>query len=279
MSKPEGIYLSADYRVTDARTSRVLDDAASKMLTIHYPPLEGGPKVLLAFTGLAVLPDGTPMLQWIRESLRGESEVIDQSMAHLGARLKRDIASLRPRVPLVINFLVLESNDRRLVGAFTNLRRTDANVRIAPRFEYQVMELSAPFCFANGSGAAPALADGHMERLRPHLEVVPRKPLNHMNLLASLNRRVARRDPAVSPYCHVSFIGSSERFPPQGQTFTQRGESVPFEMPFILAGIDMTESMRSLAERFVEWRGQPDETPFPEDDDPDLTDRSVRRRS
>jgi hypothetical protein len=99
MSKPEGIYLSVDYRVTDARTGKLIDDAATKNLTIHYPPLDqGGPKVLLGFTGLAILRDGTPTLTWIRETLRGETEVIDQSMAHLRTRLNRDIAPYR--VPL-----------------------------------------------------------------------------------------------------------------------------------------------------------------------------------
>src|SRR5690242_933664 len=108
MSKPEGIYLSVDYRVTDGRTRKRRDDDAIKHLTIHYPPLvnpplNGGPKVLLGFTGLATLPDGTPMLTWIRETLRGEIEVIDQSMAHLRGRLNRDIAPIRE--PLIINLL------------------------------------------------------------------------------------------------------------------------------------------------------------------------------
>src|ERR1700730_17765842 len=120
MSKPEGIYLSVDYRVTDFRTRKLIDDASTKSLTIHYPPLDSdGPKVLLGFSGLATLPDGTPTLTWIRQTLRGESEVIDQSMTHLLERLNRDIAPLR--VPLIINLLVLEK-DRRLSGGLTNLR-------------------------------------------------------------------------------------------------------------------------------------------------------------
>ena len=84
MSKPEGIYLSVDYRVTNTRTREIIDNIAIKSLMIHYPPMDnGGPKVLLGWTGLAELPDGTPILTWIRETLRGESEVIDESMKHL----------------------------------------------------------------------------------------------------------------------------------------------------------------------------------------------------
>ena len=33
MSKAEGIYMSADYRVTDARSGRLIDDASTKFLT------------------------------------------------------------------------------------------------------------------------------------------------------------------------------------------------------------------------------------------------------
>jgi hypothetical protein len=113
MSKPEGIYLSVDYRVTDGTRT---DDTAIKCLTIHYPPLgAGGPKVLLGFTGRAQLPDGTPILTWIRETMRGEEEGPVRSMAHLQARLNRDIAPLGGP-PLIVNLLVLERY-RRLSGA------------------------------------------------------------------------------------------------------------------------------------------------------------------
>src|ERR1700748_3500493 len=92
MSKPEGIYLSVDYRITNSSTREIINNTAIKSLMIHYSPTDnGGPRVLLAFTGLAELPDGTPTLTWIRETLRGEDEVIDQSMNHLRKRLNRDI--------------------------------------------------------------------------------------------------------------------------------------------------------------------------------------------
>jgi hypothetical protein len=33
MSKPEGVYLSSDYRVTDARSGKLIDDASVKFLS------------------------------------------------------------------------------------------------------------------------------------------------------------------------------------------------------------------------------------------------------
>ena len=117
MSKPEGIYMCVDYRITNANTRAVIDDSSAKCLTVHYAPLGNGTKGLLAFTGLAVLPDGTPTLTWLRETLRGEPELPDQSMAHLRARLDRDFGPLRQ--PLIVNFLGLHE-DKRFFGGMSN---------------------------------------------------------------------------------------------------------------------------------------------------------------
>lgn len=242
MSKPEGIYLSADYRVTDYRTGKLVDDESVKHITISYPPLPDGPRALLGYSGLAVLPDGTPTLTWIRQTLRGESEYIDQSMSHLRERLNRDITKLG--IPLVINVLVIEKNNRRLLGGFSNVHRAaKGKTSVVKHFEYAMSELNAWAIFANGSGMQRLERDGHFNRLRPHLDVVPRKPMNHMNLLAEINRQVASKAKSVSPICNVSFLNADNRFTPVSHTFANRGESAPFEMQLLIAGLDMTEIM------------------------------------
>lgn len=141
MSKADGIYMSTDFRVSDARTGELVDDGSVKFLTVHYPP-EGGPRALFGYTGLAILEDGTPVGTWIRETLRGRTEVIDRSMAHLRARLDRDVANLgyplieqhpgkRRRTPTIrrilqrqnngssgmVNPAVLQLHDARTAGA------------------------------------------------------------------------------------------------------------------------------------------------------------------
>jgi hypothetical protein len=275
MSKPEGIYLSVDYRVTDPRTHRLIDDTSTKSLTIHYPPLDkSGPKALLGFTGLAMLPDGTPTLTWIRETLRGESEVIDQSMAHLRSRLNRDIAPLGD--PLIINFLVLEPY-RRLFGGLSNLRiNSQGRISVMRNFGYVMNQLTDWTIFGNGSGVRRLERDGHFARLQPHLGVVPREPMNHMKLLAIINRQVAAKDSGVSPFCNISFINSSDRFSPVSHSFTERGESVPFEMPFLLAGIDMTDHMREFMRNSqAVFRG---EIPAMPEIDKDKANEQIKRR-
>lgn len=244
MSKPEGIYLSVDYRVSNSRTREVIDDESVKFLTVHYPPENVGPKALIAYTGIALLPDGTPVGHWLRETLRGETEVIDDSMRHLHERLNRDFAKFR--APLIVNVLVVESvqGDRRLVGGFTNVQ-SDGSVK--PTFGYEMHEHSEPFVFANGSGYARVVADKHFDVLRGQLAVRPRRVQSHMKLLATVNRRVAKVESSVSPHCHVAFINADDRTAPTSQVFVERGESVPFSMPMVVFGIDLSY----MTERFM----------------------------
>jgi hypothetical protein len=283
MSKPEGIYLSADFRVTQG--GAVIDDASVKLLNILFPPPEGGTRGLLAYTGLAVLPGGLPMGTWLVETLRGESEYPDQAMAHLRNRLNRDVAP--HRVGLIVNVLLIEGEqgERRLLGGFTNLRPNTVTrgIDVLPTFEYVMSELNGPLVFANGSGAARVIADGHLNAARAQLDVHPRRAQDHMKLLASINRRVAARDKTVSPACHVAFVpakrpaaGTSDnRFGPMSQSFTERGESAPAVMPTLLFGIDTTHTMRHLLDVMAAMKAG---TEPPPDVDTETMNRMSRRR-
>jgi hypothetical protein len=268
MSKPEGIYMSADYRVTRYPDGKLVDDASVKFLSITYPPHETGAKALLGYSGLAILPDGTPTGRWIRETLRGESELPDVSMAHLNARLDRDIAPLR--LPLQITVLALQG-ERRYFGGFSNVRDVQSP------FGYQMRELAEPFAFAHGSGTASAMRDAHRVLIVEQLKVRPRSPKNHMGLLAAVNRRVAATEPTVSPFCHVTYVNGDETTSPMSRTYTEPGEKpLPFEMPHLLFGIDLNGLMSGFQEKSAAFfRGEPfDDTPM----DTDAVNESLRRR-
>jgi hypothetical protein len=204
---------------------------------------------LLAYTGVAILRDGTPTGTWIRETIRGESEVVDQSMAHLRARLDRDIApmGLFP----IINILVLE-RERRLFGGLSNVtfNAKTRKLTVQKSFGYSMQELDRPFMFANGSGAAQALANRQLHQIQDQLRVKPRNPADHMNLLAVVNRRVPAKDQAVSPFCHVTFLSGEEGKGAESRVFVEGGESVPFEMPTILSGLDLSGMARRTYEQF-----------------------------
>jgi hypothetical protein len=109
-------------------------------------------------------------------------------------------------------------------------------------------ELTKPFVFENGLGAIRVVADQYLDEL---LEARLNAPTEHvrdeMKVLADVNRRVAAEDSSVSPYCQVSFINADDSFAPAGQLFTEEGESVPFHMPVLLFGIDLS----GMAETFM----------------------------
>lgn len=263
MSKSEGVYMSVDYRATNVRTGKVVDDAIVKFLTVHYPP-EGGPKALLAYTGIAYLPDGTPVGTWIRETLRGESEVFDVSMAHLRNRLDRDVAPLR--APLMVNALVVHG-ERRFFGGMSNIRLPTWEVQDS--FGYVMGELTEPYTFGNGSGAHTVIARGHLEQMKAQLVVRPRRIHDHLNLLATINRRVAAVDKTVSPHCHVAFINADDRYQAVSHTFDE-GNPMPMHMPLLLHGIDVSFMVEDFMRRF--------ETGGNDEPDADEMSRHVQRR-
>lgn len=268
MAKAEGIYLSADYRVTEHPSGRLVDDASTKFLTVHYPPDKTGPKAVIAYTGLAFAPDGTPMGTWLRETLRGETEIFDKSMAHLRDRLDRDIAPTR--WPMIVNALALQG-DKRFFGGLTNLAFADESRRqskVLDHFGYVMHDVGTEFMFANGSGAAKLLAEGHFERVRGQLSVRPRKVEDHMKLLAIINRKVAVKTRTVSPHCHVSYINADDKTSPTSRVFTEPGETVPFDMPMLLFGIDLTDLMRGFhaqSEEFFKTKDPTSMAPLDED--------------
>jgi hypothetical protein len=121
------------------------------------------------------------------------------SMAHLRARLDRDIAPLG--FALIVNLFVIQGN-KRYLGGFTNLR---VSGEVLPAFDYVLRELDTPLAFANGSGAERVMADGHLDLMRSQLAVRPRRVHDHMKLLATVNRRVAAKDKRVSPFLPRAF--------------------------------------------------------------------------
>jgi hypothetical protein len=254
MSKLDGIYLSVDYRVTELRTAKLMDDESVKHLMVHYPPDPDGPKALFAYTGIAQVPDRrrTSVGDWLRETLRGVTETFDVSMQHLKQRLDRDFGRLRQ--PLVINLLALQGRQRYL-GELSNCKRSDTTetIQVMDSFSYTLRELTEPTVIVNGSGSGLVVAGTHLALLRSQLAVRPRRPQDHMNLLASVNRRVAAADPddRVSPFCHVSFIGETDGVidPPVSQVFAEHGEHVPFSMPMIAWGIDASFQAQQLISR------------------------------
>lgn len=273
MSKPDGLYLSADFRVT--RSGRSESEQAIKFLTVHFA-LKDGPRALMGFTGLAELSDGTGVGDWLRETIRGEDQSFDQTMSHLLGRLNRDLRKYR--AALIINILAVHGT-RRFFGGFSNVRQfsPQGNAGLTKEFGYRMHELDQSYCFFNGSGAATAVKLGLHELVKSQLDVVPRKTHDHLKLLATVNRRVAAVDKTVSPHSHVTFLPGSDRFSPTSHTFREADDpSIPFRMPLITQGIDLDYLMQQSHARFTKFfAGEED---VDDDIDVERANLELRRR-
>jgi hypothetical protein len=266
MIRPEGIWQSADYRVT--RGGQLVDDATPKQLHIMYPPLPGGPQVLLAFTGLAEFPDGTPTLQWIRETLRGDDRPILEIFNHLRDRLTRDVGSSRLwKNPLILSGGIFEGKKR----GYVEFRNIDLKTRTPiHEFEYVIFEVEEPVVLIGGSGW-DYVAKEDKDLLANQVKIRPAKWEDHLGLLAGVNRRTARnRKSGVSPWCQASFL-SNETQGAKTKRFAKPGEPEgPLGMELIMVGIDMFETTKNLMEHLQKMRKDPT-TPMP-----DMTDAGHR---
>ena len=134
------------------------------------------PEGVSAHTGVAELPDGTSIADWLRETIRGENEVIDVSMQHVKKRLNRDLSRYlhRHKASLIIIALVIEGN-KRFLGGFHNFQ---PDLSIAKEFAYEMTELTEPGWWAYGSVHKP-VADDHGDRLTAALVFAPAPPQPH----------------------------------------------------------------------------------------------------
>ena len=155
MVRPEGVWLSTDHRLTVG--TRTVDDESPKQVAFECPawpggPPASGPRVLMGFVGLAKLPDRTPMIQWVRETLRGESRVIMEALNLLRDRLDRDVGqSPFWQSELIFGAGILEQGGKRFFAEISNVNpRTRA---VSRQFELRIVDVPGVFVGMGGSGA------------------------------------------------------------------------------------------------------------------------------
>jgi hypothetical protein len=240
MSAPNAVCMSVDYRVTSTADGSVLDPFAVKSLIIRTSMVPGGPIALIGYAGLATHLDGkSSMGHWLRETLRGESQSLDDLMQLLLSQLNSQIATLNK--PLLISVLCVNgpSCEQRHFGELKNT--DDLRTTGPPTFTYNMCEIGNQQAFANGSGSLVALQPPYDGMLRAHMAKSDHTADDHMDLLANINRGVAEADAngQVSPYCFVTSVCSDKNWTPHCGVFVRRGETPPeFHMPLITCGID-----------------------------------------
>ena len=266
----EGIWLLTDRRVT--RAGRPEPDAP-KQLVILCPPTPGqGPRILLSFTGIAEMPYGTPTLQWIRETIRGESRPLVPLLEHLRDRLTRDVGkrSALWKQGLALVGGILDGDGTRLLMQISNIRQRPWS---DPSREFKLLidKMPNPVFMAIGSGQ-PHISRQDGKLAVAQTKIRPRKWEDHAALLAAINRRTAKKtNGGVSPWCDVTFI-SVEREGAICQLFREPGDPpVPVELNLMLDGIDTTEIARLMM-------SVPPGTLWPKDEEEQATRRQVEGR-
>jgi hypothetical protein len=237
MIGPGGIWQSADRRVTKAG---VPEPDASKQLLVLCPPTPGaGPRMLLAFTGIAEVPGGTPILQWIRETIRGESRPIMPLLEHLRDRLTRDVGrSARGRHGLAVVGGILEANGRCGIVQIANVKPPWSDP--AREFKLLLSEVPEPQFMAIGSGQ-PYISREDAKLVVAQTKIRPARLEDHMGLLAAVNRRTAARTKKVSPWSDVTYIGDRSEGA-VARLFSKPGDPpIPIAVNVMLDGIDVSE--------------------------------------
>lgn len=275
MIRPEGIWQSVDRRVTKA--GRVVDDAALKQLHIKCPPLDvTGPQVMLGFTGLAEMPDGTPTLQWARETLRGETRTVMATFDHLRDRLTRDLGSSRLwQYPLIFSGGIFEGGKR----FYAEVRNVDPKTwQMTRRFGYLIREVTHPMVFIGGDGLS-GVSREDLDLLTAQAQIRPAKWEDHLGLLAAVNRRTADnlKKKSVSPWCAASFLAEGKDGV-HTKHFGKPGEPTrPSGAPMLVGGIDLFETTSVMAQHMERFRkGGGSLEPLP--DTEEASRRSVKRR-
>ena len=270
MIRPEGVWQTADNRVTVG--GKLKDDITPKQLHLVCPPLDSGPQVLLGFTGLAEFSDGTPTLQWIRETLRGESRVIMSMFDHLRDRLTRDVGtSSLWQNQLVLSGGIFEGQKR----FYVEMRNLNVQTRRPMRqFEYAIYEVTQPMIFIGGSGQY-SVAKENVDLLMAQANIRPAKWEDHLGLLAAVNRRTAKRTKTVSPWCQASFLGN-DRQGAFAKRFARYDEPTgPVGTETIIAGIDLSEVSKIMMEHSQRMMTDPT-APIP--DTNEASHRSIEGR-
>lgn len=262
----QGIWQSVDQRLT--KGGKPYDDSTPKQVLLAA----ANGTLLLAFTGLAEI-NGSPLTDWIRESLRGSNRTMEGHFRFLIERANRDVSSTRlRRHELTIIGAGMEGarpllpNDSQKAMPFNGVafifsssnRHHRAGRAVVGDFEYSCQLVDRPAYGAAGSGAA-FFNMANKERLEKAALQRPNRPSDYSGLLASVNRDIATRmqkDPrapnTVSPWARSVFL------PVEGLPWIPQEHRLPMEptsgalfIPLVLHGADMTDLMARSIEAFM----------------------------
>lgn len=254
MVKPSGVWQSADYRLTDSRTGKVVTDSSIKQFTTR-PYRKGGGCSVLAYTGLGRLPRDRKrrsIAEWLSAMLRGEQRPVYRSLEKIAELATSYIGDAYPHWFVAGGFL----EGVPWLGNVTNMPPDSVYGQDDPHSEFQV-QIRRFESGARGLAFAPhhgfiTADDFRTLRKVNELETPPRDPEEFLDLLAAVTRRAHEAgNKIVSPSCSTVYL------PPEcdGARHKVHGDDPDLRGPEgLLFGLDFSETMDLMRARLQAMR-------------------------
>jgi hypothetical protein len=252
-----GVWQCSDHRLVDPADWKVVDNYSIKHVILRCP--DGA--ALLAYAGVGRV-GSVDVSDWIRETLRGETRTLDQSLILIRENSTLDLA------PLLHTHGV---HHMFSIGAFLAGRPWVIQIRnfatptgvpsgaVLDHFETvgkEITDSGQGFVF----GDPQAISPRDQDKLMTLATRRPRRPKDFRNLLASINRRAAVTPSGkrtVSPGCVTSYLPPAGE-PVECEFHDGAAAPAPLVVPMLWFGIDGTEMERRVMRQTATLRGSPE---------------------
>jgi hypothetical protein len=271
-----GIWISSDHRLVEVSRGRgrAIDNWSVKH--IGFKSSSDGGAAVIAYAGVGRLSD-VDISDWMREFMRGPQRTMDQHLVYLRERATIDLGPhvFKHQIRHMFSVGAVVAGKPRLVQ-IRNFE-TGALGRVGPAtssFGIAAREATGGVC----TGFPDHVSEMDRALLTTVANRKPRDPEQFSALLAAINARVASSNRArlyVSSHCLTTYLSVQEKPTLRTRSYgSVPGDDRRVTMPFMMWGIDFTETERWMTEgmrRFSKWhRGgrvgpRPDDLPTPAD--------------
>ena len=298
IAAPWGLWLSSDFRVSMLRPGRRpeprLDHWSPKYASATT---KNGFELVLTYSGIAEVTASQPeffrvgpdaslppeelailkttgqrrkvdVSEWILWTLAGDSRTLDESVHHIAAEANK-VPEFRGRDHTFVGgafgpggegwFIMLNKWDVRAEEGDTG--NEWASRALLKEFQVHGVRLDEPARYLAGGWGSGRLRvpDASRDLLSGLRDRRPRHPEDFMNVIARANAEAAKREPTVSPACHVMYVPAE---PPADPSTTPRvlsklyenGQTVPADFrPGVrhnVSGVDLHSITNAVMERF-----------------------------
>ena len=196
---------------------------------------------LLSYTGLAELRDRTKMSDWVRTVIRGENRDVESTVLVIADRATKEIGMYSP-LPVLVFVVAAFIQGKAVLYQIANIADKTSWDKPLSQFSVKKVFIDTPLYYAGGSGSS-RITKGEKERLARIAAKKPRSSKDFLNLLISVNKKVADKDKErVSPSCiavEMPEKGEPVNVIDNGLQYISHGY-----IPFVLFCVDTTEMMQ-----------------------------------